>query len=196
MRAQRRGKRGSVGLEWRRWNRVLHRDLGYLCFGLTVVYALSGVALNHVADWNPNYLVERDQVHVGDLSSVKPEALAGEVMARLQLDEPVRNTFRPDPETLQVFLAEGTLTVRPSAGIVELETVTERPVLRPMNVLHLNVPKRGWTWVADVYALLLAVVAATGVLVGVGRGGFRGRAGWLTALGVSVPLVFLALHYG
>ena len=31
--------------KWRRWNNVLHRDLGYLCVALTIVYAISGIAV-------------------------------------------------------------------------------------------------------------------------------------------------------
>jgi hypothetical protein len=41
---------------WRPWLRALHRDLGYLAVGLTFVYALSsGLAVNHIADWDPNF---------------------------------------------------------------------------------------------------------------------------------------------
>ena len=42
---------------WRRWNNVLHRDLGYLVFALTFLYAVSGVAVNHTHQWNPNNVV-------------------------------------------------------------------------------------------------------------------------------------------
>jgi len=181
-------------MNWRRWNRALHRDLGYLCFGLTLVYAVSGVALNHVHHWNPNYRIERTEMRVGALSGVPPETQAQEVLLRLGLDAPVKGVFRPDPDSLQVFLEGEVLRVRLASGVVERETVADRPLLRPMNVLHLNVPKRAWTWVADLYAVILAVVAVTGLLLG--GGGLRGRRGWLTALGVAVPLAFLVFHYG
>nr|MCU0409567.1 hypothetical protein [Bacteroidales bacterium] len=39
-------------------NRITHRDIGYLIAGLTIIYALSGIALNHKHDWNPNYVFE------------------------------------------------------------------------------------------------------------------------------------------
>ena len=42
-------------LRWRPWLRALHRDIGYLAVGLTVVYALSGLAVNHIGDWDPNF---------------------------------------------------------------------------------------------------------------------------------------------
>ena len=40
----------------------MHRDLGYLAVGLTVVYALSGLAVNHIADWDPNF-VDYERTH-------------------------------------------------------------------------------------------------------------------------------------
>ena len=49
-------------INWRKWNRVLHRDLGYLFFGMSVIYALSGIALNHVNDWNPSYIITQTTV--------------------------------------------------------------------------------------------------------------------------------------
>src|SRR5688572_31795033 len=45
----------------RPWLRALHRDLGYLAVGLTVMYALSGLAVNHIADWDPSFVqIERE----------------------------------------------------------------------------------------------------------------------------------------
>jgi hypothetical protein len=36
-------------IKWRPTLRALHRDFGYLAVGLTFVYALSGLAVNHIA---------------------------------------------------------------------------------------------------------------------------------------------------
>ena len=37
-----------MALKWRKWNRAVHRDFGYLFLGMTIIYALSGIALNHM----------------------------------------------------------------------------------------------------------------------------------------------------
>lgn len=50
MPAERTGARSP----WRRWSIVLHRDVGYLATAMTLAYAISGIAVNHIADWNPN----------------------------------------------------------------------------------------------------------------------------------------------
>ena len=33
--------------KWRAWLRAFHRDIGYVAVGLTFIYALSGIAVNH-----------------------------------------------------------------------------------------------------------------------------------------------------
>ena len=47
-------------MKWRKWNKIIHRDLGYLCFGLTIIYVISGVAVNHIATWNSGMLSHQD----------------------------------------------------------------------------------------------------------------------------------------
>ncbi len=37
--------------------RILHRDFGYFIVGMTIVYAFSGIYLNHRHDFNPDYKV-------------------------------------------------------------------------------------------------------------------------------------------
>lgn len=184
---------------WRRWNAAIHRDLGYLCAGLTVVYAISGVAVNHTADWNPNYrTVERTVALDGDLAAGDPgaPAFAAAVLERLGVEEESRGSFRPDPGTLQIFLGEGTsVTVDVAAHTATLEAVRDRRGLRQVNFLHLNHPKRLWTWMADAYALALALLAVTGLFVLRGRNGITGRGAWLTAIGVAVPALFLLLYF-
>ena len=44
-----------LGATARTWLRAIHRDVGYSAVGLTVVYAASGIAVNHLADWDPNW---------------------------------------------------------------------------------------------------------------------------------------------
>ena len=44
-----------------KFNRITHRDIGYLIAGLTIIYAISGIALNHKHDWNPNYIIENKE---------------------------------------------------------------------------------------------------------------------------------------
>ena len=42
----------------RKWSRIVHRDLSYLFAGVLIVYAVSGICLNHKRDFNSDYLIK------------------------------------------------------------------------------------------------------------------------------------------
>jgi uncharacterized protein len=180
---------------WRRWNNILHRDIGYLVAGLTVIYGISGVAVNHTADWNPSYRTETSTLHIGPVDGDHKEEIVAEVKRRLGLDEQERNSFRPDPETLRLFYELKTYSVDLPSGTVVIEEARSRPVLFEANRLHLNAPKKLWTWIADLYALSLIVVAITGLFVLKGKVGITGRGAWLTAIGVLVPVLYWIYYW-
>jgi len=183
-------------MQWRRWNNILHRDIGYLCAGLTVVYVVSGVAVNHVDAWNPTYQIERRTEPLAPLTAadLAPSVGPGRLLRQLGLSPDYRTTFRPDSASLRVFVEDGTVDVDFARGVATVEIVRERPVLGAVNFLHLNHPKRLWTWVADIYAVALALLAVTGLFVLKGKKGITGRGAWLTAVGAAIPFVFLWLY--
>ena len=206
------GRRG--GFRWRKWNRILHRDLGYLCAALTLIYAVSGIAVNHVSDWNPNYDIREETVAFPGIAAAPgstpapgaapasgaapapgSDAWARAALAALDVDAAYRGTYRPEPGTVDIFVDGGTVTVEPAAGRATIEVVRPRPLLRPANFLHLNEAKGLWTWMADLYAVALFLLALTGLFVIKGRKGITGRGAWLTGIGLAVPLLFLLLYY-
>jgi hypothetical protein len=183
--------------KWRKWNNIIHRDLGYICVGLTVIYAVSGVAVNHVADWNPNYRVQTVETSVpaGLLGDPSSPATIQDILTAIAVNGTPRATFRPDLETLQIFVDDGTTVyVNLETGAVLSEMVRDRRILREANFLHLNHPKKLWTYFADAYAVALALLAVTGVFVLKGKKGITGRGAWLTGAGVVIPVVFLWLY--
>ena len=183
-------------MAWRRWNNVLHRDLGYLCAGLTLVYVVSGVAVNHIGDWNPNYRIERGVRQLGPGVALDGDnrAAVERVLTSLDLEPAYRATFRPDPATLRIFLEDGIVDLELETGRATIELARHRVLLGAANALHLNTPKRLWTWVADLYAVSLGLLAITGLFVLKGKKGITGRGAWLTAVGVAVPIAFLWLY--
>ena len=52
-------------MDWRQGFRAVHRDLGYIVVSLTIAYALSGIAVNHIDDWNPNYRYAEEAIAIG-----------------------------------------------------------------------------------------------------------------------------------
>jgi hypothetical protein len=178
-------------IPWRRWNRAVHRDIGYLAAGLTVLYAVSGLAINHMADWNPNYRVVQAWREVGPLPAELPEEeLARMLLDRLKVSERPRASFQPDQDTLDVFMKAGKYSVDLPTGKVLFEAVEPRPVLFAFNRLHINAPKRAWTYIADLYAVGLLTLGITGLFILRGPNGIRGRGAWLTIAGCAVPLLY------
>lgn len=182
---------------WRAVLRAIHRDLGYACVGLTLVYAISGVAVNHFHQWNPNYAFERQRVEVGQLEYATPaeDATAHEVLRRLGLPERFDTTFQRDPESLRIIQGGTTIDVDLPSGIGVREDVSTRPLIYETNVLHLNHPKGLWTWMADLFAVSLAFLAVSGMLILKGRQGVLRRGLWFTILGFVIPVLFLWLHF-
>ncbi len=174
-------------IKWRKWNNVLHRDIGYAVVALTIVYAVSGIAVNHMADWNPNYHRQQEALELQPVLGETTQEMKQSVMQQLHLTDEPKSVFRPDPETIQLFYPGQTYTIDVPTGQGIMENVRTRPVLYEFNQLHLNSVKRGWTWFADLYAVALIFVAVTGMFVLKGKNGITGRGAWLTIMGALVP---------
>jgi hypothetical protein len=179
--------------QWRRWNNVLHRDLGYLCVALTVIYAISGIAVNHIGDWNPNYKIERIERTFQPIPVSDRETMVAQAVERLELPGTPEDSFRPDPATVQLFYKGWSVEVRALEGTALIERARGRFLLRDFNDLHLNRPKGIWTWVADAYAGLLLLLAVTGMFVLKGKKGLAGRGKWFVLAGLILPVAFLIL---
>jgi hypothetical protein len=178
---------------WRLWLRALHRDVGYLAVGLTVVYALSGLAVNHVSDWDPSF-VNWERTHT--VSTPLPDedsAAARAVLQALAIDAAPRDVYRASPTQLEISFDKRTLHVDLPTGRVVDQGQSPRFFLRTANWLHLNRGKKAWRWFADGYAVFLLGLALSGMFMLPGRRGLVGRGGVLLALGVALPLTYLAL---
>ena len=170
-----------------------HRDIGYFFAGLTVLYAVSGVAVNHIDDWNPNYVIRTEVVEVGILPFGTPAELGAEVLSRMGINEEPKSVSRVGREHLKIFFDQRTLTVELPGGRVVDEHARRRFAFFEVNYLHLNHGKGFWTWFADVYAIGLLVLACTGIFILPGKKGLGGRGRWLLMAGMAIPLVYLVL---
>ena len=183
-------------INWRPWLRALHRDAGYFVIGLTLIYALSGLAVNHIADWDPSFhQVERTHQLATPLPEDDDEAAAA-VLGALGVSEKPSEVYRADDTQLDIVLAERTLHVDTQSGKVLEEGQSPRWFLRLANWLHLNRGKKAWTWIADGYAVLLLFLAASGLFMLPGRKGLLGRGAIIAALGAAVPIAYVTLSGG
>jgi hypothetical protein len=175
---------------FRRVCRWLHRELGFFAVGLTLVYAVSGIAVNHLHHWDPNHAGYETTSVIEPVGPGETADIVPLVLERLALDEPVKETWRAGPELLQVFVADGALDVNLVTGEVLRRGNTKRPLLYDLNFMHLNKGKAPWTGIADAYAGVLIVLALTGLFLVTGRRGLAGRGGVLLSLGVLLPLIY------
>lgn len=176
---------------WRLWLRALHRDLGYLAVGLTFVYALSGLAVNHIADWDPSFVnFEREYSVQGPLPD-DDTAAAEAVLEHAKITETPSDVYRVTDELLEITLEERTLHVTMPDGHVFEEGRSARPFLRIANWLHLNRGKTAWTWFADSYAAVLLFLATSGMFMIAGKKGLFGRGAVLVGVGLLLPVAYL-----
>lgn len=180
----------------RKWSRILHRDIGYFFIGTTIIYGLSGIALNHMSDWNPNYSVEINNFTTAiDLN--KSETVKENISKLLDEIDDSKNYkqhYYPSSNQLKIFLKGGSsIMVNVNTGEGSTEYLKKRPVFYEVNFLHYN-PNRIWTWFSDAFSAALILFAITSFFMVKGKNGIIGRGGIYTALGILIPLLFLILY--
>jgi hypothetical protein len=180
----------------RKWLRIIHRDMGYIFFGMSMVYGISGIALNHLDDWNPDYIIKISESTLQNVPAVDDisREVAGSLARQIDENYQYRSHFFPGPGVLKIFIKQGSVTINLDSGRAYIEVIKKRPVFREMNFLHYNKPKKLWTWFSDAFALALILMAISGLFMIRGKKGITGRGAWLTALGILIPVIFLILY--
>lgn len=194
-------------LKWRPWLRALHRDIGYFCVGFTLIYALSGLAVNHIADWDPNF-TQLSRTHqltlplgagaggIEPTGEARDKALAAEILKQLAIEETPSDVYPPDADHLEITLGKSALHVDLKAGTVVEDGQKERVFLRLANWLHLNRGKQAWKYIADGYAVFLLFLAVSGLFMIPGRKGLVGRGAVIALVGIAVPVLYVVLSGG
>jgi len=185
-------------MNWRKVNRWIHRELGFLFFGMSIIYGISGIALNHgvARHWNPG-IVSRSESFSYNSALTKAKVSREVIEDILEITGEKKNYkqyYFPSSEYLMIYLKGGHINVHLPSGEISLTRVRNRPVFMEMNYLHYNKPKKLWTWFSDLFAFGLILIAISGLFLVKGKKGITGRGGILTLIGVLLPLVFLAIY--
>ncbi len=183
-------------IKWRKWNRNIHRDLGYFFVAMTLIYAISGIAINHLHDWNPNFDIDVTDISVDVKQELTP--LDKSHILRL-LDKygeraHYKNHYLQSSGKLKVFLKGGDLVLNIHSGEGIIEHIHRRPVFHAIDYLHYN-PGEWWTWFSDFFAASLIILAISGMFILKGKNGIKRRGAVLVIAGIIVPLLFLLLFY-
>lgn len=178
---------------WRRLVILLHREIGYFVSGLVLIYSLSGLALNHADDWNPDFVIEKRSVRM-------PEGIVGQTPTREEIlkisksvgEQQFKLFDQPTPTQVKVYYDNATLHLDLEDGYGTYERVSRRPVFYQSNVIHRNSVK-GWKWAADAFSLLLIVLVITGLMMVKGPAGFWGTGKWWVLAGMVPPVAAVVL---
>jgi hypothetical protein len=177
---------------WRAWLRAFHRDFGYLAIGFTVIYAVSGIAQNHLEDWGDvSYKSWESQKTIAAIPDEMPDEQAiAAVAVAANLGTPSASTRAGDEIRLEY--ANGS-KVTAIGTQVTIQGRERRAFIGAANWLHTARNKKGWKYVADVYASLLLYLAISGIFMIKGKLGLKGRGGILITAGVAVPIFAVLL---
>lgn len=184
-------KRWSARL--RGWLRASHRDVGYVLVGLTVIYATSGIAINHIKDWDPNFKSYERERQIAPIAADVPDPIAiATAQVALGLKDAPRESLRAGDE-IHLTYDKTKFVVYADTGKVFEQGQEARFFLRIANWLHYNRGKVAWTYIADAYAGLLLMLAISGLFMIKGKQGFFWRGAILASLGAAVPIIYVTM---
>ena len=172
--------------------------MGFLFFGMTIVYGVSGIALNHHVNrhWDPGIITRSTTAQYPDpLSKASVDRNTIEKILEITDEQAsYKQYYFPSDELLMIYLKGGHITVDLSSGRMQTTKIRNRPVFSELNYLHYNKPKKLWTWFSDLYALGLVLLAISGLFLIKGKKGISGQGGILTLVGILLPLFFLLIY--
>ena len=178
----------ETGTQIRKWFRIIHRELSYVFAGMLLVYAISGIALNHKATFNSNYRIERTE------HQLPAEGTMEDWLVICGMEGKLIQYYHPDSTTVKAFLkGNSTLTVDLTTHIGVLELVKKRPFFGNLSKLHYNMQGKAWTWFSDLFAGALILITLTGLFMVKGKHGLWGIGGIELAIGILIPLLFILL---
>ena len=186
-------KNNKKNSRWFTLNRSLHRDIGYFCIGMTLIFSISGIAVNHIDDWNPNYKVQQQSFILQELNEYRESVqLPQYLLQELNVSSKVRADFWESDSRYKLFLTDDSnIFVNFNKEQVTLETIRPRTLLKSFNQLHLNELKEGWTYFSDLFALMLIFLSISALFMIKGRNGVLGKRGWIVVAGFISPFLFL-----
>lgn len=179
----------------RRLLRILHRDLGYFIVGMTLVYALSGIYLNHRFDFNPDYRILFEEINADPMPAehYNKQAVVN-ILKNFETETVYKKHYITNQGNVKVFVENGEVVINPENGQAAMTYLKKRTVIFEMNKLHKASIGSLWKWISDGMAVILFFVAFSGLFLLKGKRGFT-RWGWVwTMAGILVPLFFVLMY--
>ena len=172
-----------------KWLRIIHRDLGFLMVGISVIYAVSGILLNHMGETDPAFKTIEESITIQ--KGLTSESLEQEFEAHSL--PAIKRVMTIDTEHLQVLLDGGVGVYNSATGELDYERHTRRDLVYWINRLHYS-NVQGWSLIADLFAGALIFFAISGLFLVKGKKGIRGRGKWYLLIGLLIPILFVLLQ--
>ncbi len=179
-------------MRWVKLSRNLHRDLGYILFAMIIIYALSGIAINHIDDWNPDFVVKKEKINLNLPENTEAITFTN-IEKQLEIKGLAKNFVSYDIASqgkVKLYFKNGSMLYNLSKQEGELEIAVRRPLFFEINMLHRN-PGGLWTLISDIFAVGLIVISITGITMMKGKNSLSGRGKWLLAAGTLTPIIAL-----
>jgi hypothetical protein len=162
---------------------------------MTIVYALSGIYLNHRHDFNPDYKIflTEFQTDITPQTNIT-EAVVKKALTQQQRDIVYKKHYVNSEGLIKIFIENGDAVINPETGQASMSYLQRRPIIFEMNKLHKASIGTLWKWVSDAMAVILLFVAVSGLFLLKGKRGLKRWGWWWTIAGIIVPLFFALLY--
>lgn len=172
-----------------RWFRIIHRDLGFLMVGICLVYGISGILLNHMNGKDPAFKTEQKTIYLD--KNLNKDELNKQWNANANLPT-LKKIIPADNNNLRITYTGGMATYNAETGVIEYEINKKRTLIYWINKLHYNQVK-GWSPMADLFAISLIFFAVSGLVMVKGKKGITGIGKWYLIIGIFIPVIYVIL---
>jgi|AGTN01.1.fsa_nt_gi Uncharacterized protein conserved in bacteria len=183
------GKSNKKAPKVRKWLRIIHRDVGFLMVGISLIYAVSGILLNHIDGNDPAYKTTEAVLHWD--SNLSREEVAFLWDSKNELPH-LKNVLKDGDGYFKLMLDGGIGTYSLHTGELQYEHHKKKQVVYWINRLHYN-KVNGWTIMADLFAVALIFFAVSGLFMVAGKNGVLRRGKWFLIAGIIIPVLYLII---
>lgn len=167
-----------------------HRRVGLIFTGMLLVFALSGIALNHQSHWDPYYTVSKRQEMAEDLRpSMDEDELNLYLRKKYSINETINSSVWENSHIVTMSYSNGiSFVIDLKNKSIAKEVISKRPVLYNFIHLHLNALKGLWVYFADFFSIGLILLSLSGIYLTLGR--FSNIEYIYLGLGLLMPFLF------
>lgn len=157
--------------------------------GISIVYGVSGIYLNHLDGTNPAYktitksfIIEKDLTESSFIESISNQATFPKV----------NKVREQDSDEITFFIDGGTGVYDKTTGEVSYEIKKKKHFVYWVNKIHYNSLKN-WKWMGDFFAVSLIFFAVSGIFMVRGKNGIAKRGKWYLIAGLIIPILYIIL---